>query len=257
MGHRPRVLICEHDRALAERLRHTLERAGFWADIAKDVREILQLNEHAHYDAMTLDLIFPDQDAVSLVRDLRILGLNLPVLCVSIRNELDAAEEDWEDDPRLPGAEQPEWVEKAAEQSRVIFAVKAAAQRVRGFRPTILHVESDPFSAGLVQASLRKCANVIQVKSAHGIDAAVAGESLDLALLNPNLADGSGHQALHSIAAAHPDLPVVLHGTYEFHPDKMDLFPNLASEKPAALGLIEALRSQILHSIAIPVCAQA
>lgn len=261
MGHRPRILVCEHAPSLAKHLSQSLEQAGFWVDVAQSAREALVKLETRVYRAMTLNLLLADQDALSLTHELRILGLRLPVLIISVRTETAAStppltqhlDADLELESDTPHPE-PDWVHKAADQARAIFAVKAACQRLRGFRPRILHVESDRFSAGLVKAALQGSVELVQASQATELDHALHEADFDLALLNPTLGDLDGEAALHRIAALCPDTPVVMHTQYALRNGQMDLLPSDSGKGPS---LVTALRTLLLHAMQVPVRAQA
>ncbi|HEX9702047.1 MAG TPA: PAS domain S-box protein, partial [Rhodospirillales bacterium] len=81
-----RVLICEDDEDIAELLSLMLGRQGIISDIARTAGQARGLLAANAYDAMTLDLILPDQDGLSFIRDLRADARtrNLPVVVVSV-----------------------------------------------------------------------------------------------------------------------------------------------------------------------------
>lgn len=259
MGHRPRILVCEHDDVLAEYLTQSLEGAGFWVDTAGSSRDALNKLETREYRAMTLNLLLADQDALSLTRELRVLGLHIPILVISVRPDtadapgpLNSAAMDRLDiDPDHP---EPDWVRKAADQARAIFAVKSACQRLRGFRPRILHVESDRFSAGLVKAALRSSVDLVQASHASELENALDEPRFDLALLNPALEGIDGESALHKIAAQCPETPVVMQTQYSRRDGQIDLYPNDNQFGPS---LVTALRTLMLHAMQVPMRAQA
>ena len=254
MGHRPRILVCEHEPALAEHLSRSLEQAGFWVDIAQSAREALQKLESRHYRAMTLNLLLADQDALSLSRELRVLGLRIPILVISVRAEEESAPQPDIESYTESDHPEPDWVRKAADQARAIFAIKAACQRLRGFRPRILHVESDRFSSGLVKAALNSTVDLVQASAAAELDHALDEPRFDLALLNPTLGDLDGEAALHRIAALCPDTPVVMHTHYARRNGQVDFHPSNADAGPS---LITALRTLMLHGMQVPLRAQA
>ena len=256
MGPGNRILVCEQSPELAEQLRRKLTAAGFWVDVANSARECLELLREREYAAMTCNLILPDQDGISLIRDLRAVGLDFPILAVSILEQEatpapSAATDD--EDPL-----QPDWVQKAAEQARVIFSIKSARYRSRDFRPRILHVEQDPFSAMLVSSALKDTADIVHAASLEEVEDAVFSRQFDLVLLNPVMADGSGENALHIIAGSRPDLPIVLHTHYgESEAQDDDLFPTTGPSDAESLGLIATIRTVMLHSMEVPARAQA
>lgn len=258
MGYRPRILVCEHDPELRTRLSKSLERAGFWADTARSSREALKKLGSRQYSAMTVNLLLADQDALSLTRELRILGLHLPILVISMRTESRREPRlerhlDVDLDGGRTGHPEPDWVRKAADQARAIFAVKTACQRLRGFRPRILHIEADRFSAGLVKAALHNSVDLVQASHAGELEYALDEPCFDLALLNPALDDIDGEAILHRIAALCPRTPVVMHTRYAPYGDSCDIH----AEGRGGPSIVTALRTLMLHALQVPRRAQA
>ncbi len=141
---------------------------------------------------------------------------------------------------------------KAANQARAIFAIKSACQRNRSFRPRILHIEADRFSAGLVKAALRDNVELAQAGSAAELDNALDVPGYDFALMNTNLCDIAREDVLHRIAALCPETPMVLQGHYRDAQNATDV-----EGDDAASNLIMTLRTVMLHAMQIPLRAQA
>ncbi len=83
------VLIVEDDRLIAENLYDFLEAHGHQCDFAAtlaDARRMIALGE---LDAVLLDRNLPDGDGADLVRSLRAMGRNLPILLLTARDTLD------------------------------------------------------------------------------------------------------------------------------------------------------------------------
>ncbi|HEX8833412.1 MAG TPA: ATP-binding protein, partial [Abditibacteriaceae bacterium] len=68
---RPRILICEDDEDIAHLLTMMMSQLGYESDVAGNATEARALLARNSYHAMTLDLILPDQDGISLIRYLR------------------------------------------------------------------------------------------------------------------------------------------------------------------------------------------
>ena len=81
-----RILVCEDDHDVARLLTLMLEREGYEVDVADDAEEAKRLLAQGHYQAMTLYLMPPGQDGISLLRELLAQGggaLPVPVVVVS------------------------------------------------------------------------------------------------------------------------------------------------------------------------------
>jgi len=262
MGHSPRVLVSEYDERLRQQLSRKLEASGFWVDSVGTSRDTLSQLEQHQYAAMTLSLVQAEQDALTFLHDLKILGIELPVLVTSLRSE---------HPPRAPRlmphlasdltirdeGPEPEWVRKAADQARFIFAMKTATQRSRHFRPRILHLEPDAFSSGLVDAALRKHCDLVQINELACLQDALYLGPYDLVLLNPLFPDAQGEAALHQIAHCCPTTPIVMHTEYTLYATADDFVPVNQEPTQQGVGLVETLQNLILHGLEVPLCAHA
>lgn len=252
MGHRPRILLCEHDEILNARLALTLEHAGFWVDGVHTTQHAMQKLAARNYQAMVVNLLLQNQDALSFSHELRMLGLRLPTLVLSALSSARQSTASTEA-VTAPHDREPDWVRKAADQARAIFAVKSACQRSRGFRPRILHMEADAFSAGLVNAALRSCAELVQVGDSHALDGALDRPEFDLILFNPPASELERDDILHRIAAMCPDTPV----TIQTCGDATEDFVNGEVIGHGSAYVVHALRTLMLHAMEVPVRAQA
>ena len=66
-----RVLICEDDRDVAKLLQMMLKQGGYDSDIAYTAAAAKASLKHAHYQAITLDIMLPGQDGLSFLRELQ------------------------------------------------------------------------------------------------------------------------------------------------------------------------------------------
>jgi DNA-binding response OmpR family regulator len=259
MGHRPRILVCEHDVALGDYLVRTLEEAGFWVDSVQTTRQALKRLAERHYQALTLNLLLQDQDALSFSQELRVLGMLLPILVISDRIRPKAPVRLTQDTDMSASTDEahpePDWVRKAADQARFIFAVKSACQRSRGFHPRILHVEADRFSAGLVKAALRDSAELVQAGDADDLDEALEMNGYDFALINPDTLDIGAADVLHRIVALHPETPVIMHTRSGTQADPR--YGHTDDADPGDADMVTALRTLLLHTMRMPLRAQA
>jgi PAS domain S-box-containing protein len=119
-----RILICEDDPDLALELRHTLEREGCQIDVAGTAVDAKRLLAGNSYSAMTLDLLLPDQDGLSLVRELRLDARTsgMPVVVVSAWGGEERDERIGETLGVL------EWLVKPVDPARLLTAVRRAVR---------------------------------------------------------------------------------------------------------------------------------
>jgi two-component system OmpR family response regulator len=83
-----RVLVVEDDPALADLLRRALEHEGYAVDVARNGEDGLWSASENTYDALVLDVVIPQPDGITLVRELRERGQGVPVLMLSARDQV-------------------------------------------------------------------------------------------------------------------------------------------------------------------------
>ena len=84
-----RLLMIEDNRALAESVKHGLEKEGFAVDFAytgEDGEEMAFVNS---YDVILLDLNLPDKDGIDILKGFRTEGNETPVIIATARDRVD------------------------------------------------------------------------------------------------------------------------------------------------------------------------
>jgi len=85
----PHVLVIEDDEITAREIALELAAHGISADRVHSGDEGLRAAQEPHYDAITLDLMLPGMDGLSLVKQLRERGIGTPVLMISALGDVD------------------------------------------------------------------------------------------------------------------------------------------------------------------------
>jgi len=80
-----RILVVEDEPTLSDRLRASLERAGYAVDVAADGEEAQFLGDTEPYDAVLLDLGLPKIDGLTVLKGWRAQGNTVPVLVLTAR----------------------------------------------------------------------------------------------------------------------------------------------------------------------------
>jgi len=80
-----RVLYVEDDPVALEYVEQGLRQAGAEVDAAPDARRGADLARSRAYDVLVLDVMLPDADGFSLLRELRLSGVQTPTLFLSAR----------------------------------------------------------------------------------------------------------------------------------------------------------------------------
>lgn len=84
-----KILIVEDDRATAAHIADGVRRAGCEVSVAVDGLQGLAMAIRDRHDLLIVDRMLPGVDGISLVRELRESGLEMPVLMVSALGEVD------------------------------------------------------------------------------------------------------------------------------------------------------------------------
>lgn len=203
----PRILICEDDRDVATLLNVMLNRAGFNTDIAYNAASAKQLLTQNPYAAMTLDIVLPDQDGISLIHELRgdDAHRHLPIIVVSVK--ADRARQELINGSAMAIID---WINKPIDPERLITAVKGACRWLKSGMPCILHVEDDPDVFQVVSTILKDTAAVVSATNLQEAKQKLKGETFDLILLDLVLPDGNGLDLLPILHSRTPPIPVVV-----------------------------------------------
>ena len=87
---KPRVLVIEDERKVAEAIRGALEQNGYEARTAQSGEDGLLLIESERFDVVVLDLQLPGRDGMEVLKTIRGRGRQIPVVILTTS----AAEED-------------------------------------------------------------------------------------------------------------------------------------------------------------------
>ncbi|MES9936135.1 MAG: CHASE domain-containing protein [Sedimenticola sp.] len=209
-----RVLLCEDDPDVGRLLQLLLEKEGIVSDLAKDAEEALAMLGQNRYQAMTLDLMLPGLDGISLLGELRESEQfrDLPVVVVSAkpRKESDT----------LGAMQVSDWLTKPIEEQRLKQAViRAIRSRGDGSAAEVLHVEDDPDIATVVSAMLKADARIELAKDLAEANSLLDGKHFDLVILDIGLPDGSGLDLLPRLSQFTPPVPVVIFSAQEVDTD--------------------------------------
>ncbi|WP_266160280.1 response regulator transcription factor [Dyella silvatica] len=85
-----RILIVEDDHTTATHIAAGLHQADLYIDNVADGYQGLSMASQGQYDLLVVDRMLPRMDGLTMVRELRAAGSELPVLMVSALGEVDA-----------------------------------------------------------------------------------------------------------------------------------------------------------------------
>lgn len=209
--HLPCILIIEDDLDVAALLQRMLVEAGYNSDIAYDAEEARKLlhKKPGQYKAITLDLILPGEDGMSLLQYLREdkTTKNIPVVVVSVK----ANETKRELNGGAVGVS--DWLSKPIDHDRLLNAVIQAAGP--SHFPRVLHVEDEADVHKVVNAMLRDHCDLTWTTTLAASKEALEMENFDLVLLDIGLPDGSGLDLIETIERRVTPPRVVIFSAYE------------------------------------------
>jgi two-component system copper resistance phosphate regulon response regulator CusR len=84
-----KILVIEDEPKTGDYLRQGLQEAGFLVDLARDGRDGLHDALTADYDLVILDVMLPGIDGWSVLRGIRAAGIEIPVLFLTARDQVD------------------------------------------------------------------------------------------------------------------------------------------------------------------------
>ena len=84
-----KVLIVEDEKKIADFMVRGLKSRGFVVDCVADGNDALALAETHPFDALVLDIMLPGRDGLSVLKALRQRGVNVPVILLTARGELE------------------------------------------------------------------------------------------------------------------------------------------------------------------------
>ena len=150
------VLVVEDEPADQQLLARTLNGAGYGVELASSGRQAAEACRERVFDAITLDLLLPDQSGLEVLRELRRAGLNrlTPVIVVSVVAEHQVVE----------GFSVHDYLPKPIEGGKLIDSLERA-----GIAPTksesILVVDDDPSSLKLMRTTLQRLGYMVDCQS--------------------------------------------------------------------------------------------
>jgi len=206
-----RVLVCEDDQDVASLLCLMLEQAGLSADVAGTAMQAKQMLAQHDYAAMTLDLGLPDQNGLSLIRELRATKktATLPIIVVSANAEKGSRELSGDAFSII------DWIRKPIDRDRLESALMRAVEQFAATRANILHVEDDPDISRIVHAIVGGFADMDNASSLAEARRMLKEKRYDLVIMDIAWPDGTGMDLLNDLNSSTPPIPVMVFSAHE------------------------------------------
>lgn len=190
-----KLLICEDDEDQANYLKVLLESAGYHTDIAQSAKEAKRLLMAHDYHALLLDLILPDQDGVSFIRELRAdkHTRNLHIIVLSVMAQAGRT--------LLNGdaISVIDWLEKPLDFNKIMTSINRI-KKVSTHKPSILHIEDNPDQQHVISLLLKEQAEVTTASNLQQAKDQLNQQRFDLVILDLLLPDGNGMEILPWLA---------------------------------------------------------
>lgn len=212
-----RLLLIEDEAALLDLVQRSLARAGFTVDVAASAEQGRDALAASRYDVIVLDLGLPDEDGLTLLRDLRGKRDNTPVLILTARDGVD---------DRVAGLNSgaDDYLLKPFAIEELVARLKALLRRPQGALGVVLQAGNISFDTigrtvaidghalpltaremALLENMLRRVGRVVPRRHLeeriYGFDDEVTPNSLEVLLhrLRRKLADGGFSGEIHTV----------------------------------------------------------
>ena len=126
-----RLLIAEDDTRLLRSLTHILERERYLIDGVTNGEDALAYAETSEYDGLVLDIMMPGLDGVTVLKRLRMKGVDTPALFLTARTEVSQRVEGLD-----AGAD--DYLPKPFSTSELLARVRAMLRRKDNYVPDLL-----------------------------------------------------------------------------------------------------------------------
>lgn len=235
---KPLILIIEDDKDVSRLLAMMIEMADYRCHQAYDYQQAKDLIAANQYDVVTLDLIIPGGDGLTLLKELRNeeATSKLPVIVVASHNN------DNESIKASDGLEILDWIEKPINPEQLVKSIRASLDANISNKSRILHVEDDPDISTIVSSLLSSDYQVQQASTLAQARQLIDKEKFDLILLDIGLPDGSGLDLLTQLKNKDNSIPVVIFSA-------QDIPENVASQVMATLTKSKTDNDKLIEQI--------
>ena len=210
---RKRLLICDDDSDQSNYIKLLLESAGFIVEEANTAEAARKLLASQEYHALLLDLILPDQDGISFIRELRAdkKTKSLPIIVLSVIAETGRELSNGD------AVSIVDWLDKPIDFNKLLFTISKIQKNNSESKPHILHVEDNKDTQKILEMLLEKHARVSTANNLHEAKKMLEKEKYNLVILDLLLPDGNGADILPLISKYHA--PVLVFSDTQLNED--------------------------------------
>ncbi|HSW92763.1 MAG TPA: PAS domain S-box protein [Gammaproteobacteria bacterium] len=235
------LLVCEDDEDQAQYIKAMLESAGFDVDIALTAQEARQSVSKKNYQGLLLDLILPDQDGISFIRELRGSSRtkDLPIIVMSVIAKTGHSLLNGDAFTVL------DWLDKPIDFSKLLKSV-SSLKRGNTHLPAVMHVEDDIEARKIIRTLLQDVAHVVCAKTLQEAKIKLMHERFDLVILDLLLPDGKGTELLPLLAKS--ATPVIVFSAVELDREHSEFVKEAFVKSETSHEKLFTLIEKIIHS---------
>lgn len=130
-----RILLAEDEKPLSRALTAVLTHSGYEVDAVYNGREAVKKAQSGVYDCMVLDIMMPELDGVSALKEIRARGDMTPAIFLTAKSELD---------DRVTGldAGADDYLTKPFAMKELLARIRSMTRRAGAFTPKVLKAGS-------------------------------------------------------------------------------------------------------------------
>ncbi len=237
------LLVCEDDEDQAQYIKAMLETSDFHVDIALTAAEARNLLAKKEYQGLLLDLILPDQDGISFIRELRAEAKtrSLPIIVMSVIAKTGHALLNGDAVSVL------DWLDKPIDFNKLLKDVSAIKHK-NAHVPKIIHVEDDVETREMLKALLHGTAEVTFAMTIQEAKIKLLQNTFDLAILDLILPDGKGTDLIPVLAKS--GTPVIVLSAVELDREHAEFVKDALVKSQTSHEKLLELIEKLLHKSA-------
>ncbi len=148
-----KILVVDDETELRERLEQTLRRERYQVETAADGNEALRKISADHFDLVLLDIMLPGVDGLSVLKEMRAVGIETPVLMLSAHGDVGT---------RVRGLDlgADDYLAKPFSMAELMARVRAMLRRSGGRDPVLI---AGPISLDTAKREVRLDGELLQL----------------------------------------------------------------------------------------------
>lgn len=245
-NHRSKILICDPDIENADQLHKLLLQRYINSDIVASASEAKRLLKENTYAAIAIDLLLPDEDGVTFIKELRNnpYTSDLPIIVISMQIERDKHE--------LKGdiLHVIDWIKKPITKECTLKIIDLINTKFSYKIPNILNVEDDNDVTRIISIMLQDKASVWNANTLAKAKKLLSEHEFDLVILDLNLPDGYGTELIPCINyKTRQPIPVIVFSVEELdkeysHLVSKALLKSIATNEQLYAAIESAIQSR-------------